>query len=82
MVRREIMKFRVFLFLQNDSAWNFEHFYLPQNGSEQNYKVPSFFIFQEMVRNGISEFFHPSRNGSEQNSEHFPIRKTDGIPTE
>jgi hypothetical protein len=29
---------------------NSEHFYLPQNGSEQNYQVLSVFFIYEMVR--------------------------------
>ncbi len=62
---------------------------------ERNYEVSSVFLFCKMVRNGIPSFFdiremarksirsiYLLQSGSEQNSEHFPIRGTDGIPTE
>jgi hypothetical protein len=57
MVPNKIMKFRVF--------------YLLQNVSERNSKL--FFIFRELVRNGIPSFFYLPRIGSERNSKHFPF---------
>jgi hypothetical protein len=44
--------------------------------------IPSLFNFREMVRKGIPNFFYLSWNGSEQYSEHFPFRGTDGILTD
>ncbi len=95
MVRNEILS--LFLHnLRNGLERNSEHFYLPWNGLERSYEVPSVFLFCKMIRNGIpnffflprngsklnSEFLYLLRNGSEQNSEHFPFRGTDRILTE
>ncbi len=46
-----------FSLLQNGSERNSEHFFLPRNGSERIYKVPSVFLFYEMVRNRFLSFF-------------------------
>ncbi len=52
-----------------------------QNGSEWNYEVPTAFLYYEIVRYGIWAFFYLPRNGSEQNSDRFPFRKTGGMRT-
>jgi hypothetical protein len=45
-------------------------------------KFRVFFFFRKMVRIRAPRFFYLPRNGSEQNSEYFPLRGTGGIPTE